>query len=230
MNQLVEIRTWPQCTDVHVIDVQGVREIAHYPLDPDLAGPAFDPRAPFAERAQQIINFLEADQDFLEQTFQVSDPVTLEIDPRPRELIAEVLTKHGLSFEQLDLGQTAALVEVLDQRSDQELFALLVDWFDVVESHKHLGYSAQHQAPWITRSEPGSGVLFHYLALEQESTDEADSGAHKAAYALFTELIDANLADYNFGRLLRWIYYHRTEFPNFSRPEMTAWAEIKEQS
>jgi hypothetical protein len=223
----VEIRTWPERTDLLVIDVQGAVLLAHYELDQKRDDPLFNPLAPYQQRASAAVAALHSDQDYLRAYFNTKTDVQLEVDPSSRERIAELLHEYQLTLETVSLEQYHQLVEHLQSMSVDSLFDLLVDWHDVVERHYPPGASKLDPGSWAHRAAPDQQYSFHYLTCGIESRAGANSEQSRAAYKFFRDLIDVGLADFTLGQLVRWVYYHRTEFKDQQRFELRALQELE---
>jgi hypothetical protein len=228
VDKLIEIRAWPQQADLRVIDVLGARQIAHYPVDFGSEYPLANPQVPYPQRAERAREILQNDQQFLQMTFGVDQDVNLQIDPRPRQLINDLLVDYQLDLEALELANSKQLLAEIEARFDQEqLFSLLVDWYDLVEEHRYRGYSQQRPAAWIQRSAPENCFLFHYLSQGFDGRADFSPEQDQRAHNFFQQLIDVPAGDYSFGLFLRWLYYSRSEFPDLPRQPLSAWEELK---
>lgn len=229
----VEIRTWPERSDLLVIDVITTRVIAHYPLPADDdefagSGPLFDPLSGYAERADAAIAAVESDQPFLQAIFgEGDDPVCLRGSGDCRHRLAELLESIGLTLDDVGVGQLGELEAKLDAIEIDKLYQLLCDWHDVVERHYPAGASVDDPESWVHRARPDSCFHFHYLACGGDRSTVYSPGDDDLAHELFRGLIDVELADFTFGLFLRWVYFHRTEFAERERFQLRALSETQ---
>ena len=234
--QPVEVRTWPEQTDLMVIAENEAKLLGHYPLlfDPARDGvkpsPIYDPFASFDERAEAAIAALESDQPFLAAHFNSPSAICLDLSTAARDLQSEILTRYGLDHGVIELGSLREAELVLDGLELEQVFALLVEWHDVVELHYPPGASVADPESWVHRAAPANSHLFHNLSqnLEQSSSDAAELAE---AYEFFRILCNPSLAEFSFGSFLRWHYYHRSEFAavgKTERFELRALAEAAE--
>jgi hypothetical protein len=213
ISQPVEVRTWPQGVEVYLVDPEQGTVLAHYPLDPDFSTAAFDPLAPYAERAADALQRLERDQDSLRAHWQLDagQQIALVPDERMRDVLRETLAGYGLELEQLELRYLLDDYDWLTHLGAEDLYRLLTDWIDVAERHYPPGASVLSQNPehWTKRSQPALASHFHHLVgLEHSAgTPSADE-----AYERFLALVDVPLEQFTFAYLLRWVFYHLTEF------------------
>lgn len=223
----VDIRTWPQRTDVMVMDPQEMFLLAHYqlqdPTDPLRGvGPLFDPLTPYGERSTLAIHAVENDQEGLQRYFLLQDDaVCLRASDSFRQRMEEVLVEYGLSLAEVELSQLYGVQQKLESMPLDHFWLLLADWHDVAERHYPAGSSAADPWSWLQRSRPDSCRHFHIL-----SAPEGEDAGDDAAYEEFLALVNTSLADFSLGVFLRWIYFHRAEFPSRSIPQHRALQEL----
>jgi len=213
---LVEVRTWPECTGTMVIDCQRALVLAQYQLPTEEAesdDPLFDLFSSYQARSERALTNLERDQEYLQMHCGVDTSVALQLDTSGRERIQEMLNARALTLAQLDFDQLRECAELLEQMPLQQLFKLLVDWHDVIERHYPQGSSYLDPRSWVHRSAPADCYQFHYLANGSESLKDVQSEDADRAYQLFEELINVPFTEFNWGLFLRWVYFHRAEFP-----------------
>jgi len=206
----VEVRTWPQRVDLFLIDPITNITLAHFPLDDEFAGPVFDPLAPYNERANDALYRLEKDQSSLRWHYGLDCEVKLGLDGEMRAVLAETLDKYGLELDLLELASLYVDPYWLEHLGAPQLFRLLCDWIDVAERHYPVGSTLAIREPnhWTYRSRPDIARQFHALA----GVEKPDTGSDPQAYAIFCAMVDAPLPQFSLGLLLRWLYYHLTEF------------------
>lgn len=223
----IEVRTWPERSDVLVIDVDRAIVLAHYELDEEgPKTPLSDPLAPYSDRAAQAIAALHSDQPYLQAHFRSGEQeVELRDVDASRSRLSDLLAQHDLTLADVELANLPQLDGKMDGMDIGDLFSLLVDWHDVVERHYPQGSSYQESESWVHRARPENAFHFHYLAAGVEDRNEASEQETSSAYELFHRFVDVDLPSYSFGFYLRWVYFHRTEFPDVSRPRPRAWDE-----
>lgn len=226
MRPEIEIRTWPERSDVLVIDVERAQPLMQYESDPERTDdPLFDVFAAPADRAAAAIKVMERDQDYLKAHFRSDEDVELVEATDPRENIRALLLGHGLDLDGLTLRNLPAIADYLRARPAEDLYKLLVDWHDVVERHYPQGASYEDPTSWVHRSAPGNCVIFHHQAAGIERLDSSDEDVDEKAYEMFRRLIDQPLSDYSLGFFLRWVYFHMVEFPGVEPFLPIAWQE-----
>ena len=223
----VEIRSWPQRADVVVIDVNGARVVAHYPLNDPRPYVIWDPKAPYAERAAYALELLEDEQEYLRACFGSDAGEFVKLKPTPvvRERIAELLGEYDLTLDEIAFTLLRPALRKLAGMEIERVHALMCDWFDAVERHYPAGSARQDADSWVHRAAPDRACHHLYLACGVEDRAQATPEQMQAAYALFRELIDQEITHFTFGHALRWLYYHRTEFAGVSPFELRAFAD-----
>ena len=223
----VEVRTWPQRTDLLIIDPYEALAIAHYPLVNPAPGKVADLTCGYEERARRAIEQLEADQQYLRSHYQVPDAedVKLRAMPDVRQLMSEVLAQHDVTLDDLEMPALRATLKKLSEEPTSRLYELLCDWHDVVERHLPAGHTARDPQSWVHRARPDDGYHFHYLATGATSRDQATPEDSDDAYVLFRDLVDVELEHFSFGHALRWLYFHLTEFSAYKPFGMRALAQ-----
>lgn len=214
----VEVRTWPQMLDVHVIDPPSGITIALFPFDFQSSGVVFDPLAIYEERANDALLRLERDQINLRDFYNLNDVVHLIRDNHMRSALTEVLEEHDLELDQFELCYLRENPYWLVDKGPEPLFEMMCDWIDVAERHYPSGASLSVKTPnhWASRSRPQNACNFHFLA----GVNKTKRASSEEAYRLFLQMIDVPLAGFTLGRHIRWIYYHLTEFPDRWNPEL----------
>src|SRR5690242_9860263 len=93
----VEIRSWPERADVVVIDVKRARVLAHYPLSDPRPYTIWNPKAAYRDRAEQAIEFLEDEQEYLRECFELGEDQYVKLQPTPvvRQRMQELLAEYG---------------------------------------------------------------------------------------------------------------------------------------
>lgn len=210
VTRCLEVRTWPQRVDVFLIDPPTNITLAHFPLDSEFQGPVFDPLAPYEERAADALKRLEKDQSSLRWHYGLDCEVRLGLDGDMRAVLSETLGAYDLELSALRLDSLCADPYWLEHLGIDQLFCVLCDWIDVAERHYPVGSTLSVREPnhWASRSRPDTARHFHALAGVDKPEDASDDNA----YALFCAMVDAPLSQFSFGMLLRWLYYHLTEF------------------
>lgn len=217
----IEIRTWPERSDLVVIDVAGAVVLAQYlqfePGDPFArSGDLFDPAAPYDRRCRAAIAAIENDQEFLQRHFDTEEAVCLRIDRSGRERLEVLLGEYGLRLRDTDLRALPATAKTLREMDLQRLYHLLCDWHDMVDRRYPAGSSQTDPESWVHRARPGGCLHFHYLSGDQ---------GEDSAWELFCDLIDVPLRDFSFGMLLRYVYFLRAEFPERESFPLKAFAD-----
>lgn len=212
----VEVRTWPECIDLVVIDQSRALALAYYPIDDeDTISPICDPRASYERRARAALNALEQDQEFLQAHFELDSDHNVRLHPtdQVRERIAELLGGFGLQMQDIALPELRVGVDKLNGLDPDRLYELLCDWHDTVERHYPAGSSQLDETSWVHRARPSDCYQHHYLAAGIETREGVTPEQTDVAYELFKSLIDVPAKDLKFGHVLRWVYFHRVEFP-----------------
>jgi hypothetical protein len=210
----VEVRSWPERADLVVIDYRRAVVLAHYPLSDPRPYVVWDPKAPYQERADTALSFLEEDQSYLRAHFDAPEThlVKLHATPSVRQRIQELLADYDISLADIAFSHIRQGLAVLAAQDSERLYELLCDWYDTVERHYPAGSARSDSRSWVVRAAPGRAVHHHYLAAGIENRVDAAAEDTEAAYEIFQQLIDVDLTELTFGHLLRYVYYHRTEF------------------
>jgi hypothetical protein len=225
----VEVRSWPECTEIKVFADAWDEPVEHYPfLNEQPLPPRLDPLAPYRERAADALRTLEASyQDRLRTVFDLDEQATVRLhaDEYNREVIADLLGRYGLTLDDVELTKIDNLIgSFYDLRLD-ELFQLFVDWADIVEEREPEGAASTDL--WLENSNPDRACHYLMTTAGLSSHSQASEEQRVAAYqALYAE-VDVPLADFSLGALLRWVYYHRSEFPDCEPFELAAVEEIR---
>lgn len=218
----VDIRTWPERTDVLVVDPASASALAHFPLDPLCDGALWDPCAPFASRAEAAIEVLDQDQDYLRASFHTGEEVRLIIDLSSRKLMEELLLPFGLDLAKIEFKDLDTTEETLRAMPLGDLFQLLCNWHDVIERRYSAGSSLASEDSWAQRAQPDNCYLYCYLA-------SGDAPASKdEGYELLCQLNDLTVDDFCFGSLLRWVYFSRAEFADLDYRAPKALGRLKD--
>lgn len=226
----VEVRTWPERTDVLVIDPSSFFTLAQYeiqdPSDPLRGtGPLFSPVTPYQERSLLAVHAVEQDQEGLRRYFLLEDEsVCLRPTEESRQKLSEVLSEYGFSFEDVEIANLASFQKELERMSLDHFWLFLADWHDVVERRYPAGTSASDPWSWLQRSRPEGCLHFHMLASSKEKEASDDE-----AYEELQSVVDVSLRDFSLGLFLRWIYFHRAEFPDRDIPAMRSLQELSLQ-
>lgn len=225
----VEVRTWPERTDCLVIDVYGAELLTHFYLRDDRSSAAWNPLAGYEDRKADALCRTEMLQDDLRRYFELDDDhtVKLEATPTVRERYGKLLEEHGLSLDSVELCNLKETVVALKKLPLLELYTLLCDWHDVVERHYPAGQSYRDPASWVHRAHPEVAVHHFYLATGEEQQFEVGSEEEIEAYRQFVDLVDVDLAHLSFGHVIRWVYFHRSEFPERPLPALRAARELR---
>jgi hypothetical protein len=220
----VEVRTWPERTDVLVIDLQRAIVLAHYPLrEGEVTGTVHDWTASYDDRAAIALRALERDQEYLQMHYDVVDAeIKLRDVAVVRERQDRLLSDYQLNLNRISFPSVPAVVQQLQEMPVDDLYHLLVDWYDVVERHYPAGSAALNPESWVHRAAPDQAFHWLYLASGEEDCAAADPETNDEAYDLFTSLVDVDLDAFNFGHVIRWVYFHRTEFSVREMPELRA--------
>lgn len=208
----VEVRTWPQRTDLLIIDPREALIIAHFPLLDPASGKVADLTSDYAERSRRAIEQTEAGQEYLRSHYDIDDEtVTLRAQQDVRRLMSELLAEYELTLADLEFPRLQETLLELRKQPLERLYALLCEWHDVVERHLPAGYTERDPDSWVHRAVP-DGHHFHFLAAGLSSRANASHEDTDDAYLLFRDLIDVELIHFSFGHALRWLYFHLTEF------------------
>lgn len=220
----VEIRSWPERADLVVIDINRARVLAHYPLNDPRPYTIWNPKAPYGARAEQAIEFLEDEQEYLRLVFGVDAQHIVKLQPTPvvRQRIQELLADYGLSLQDIEFAQLSGALARLSAEPVDRLYDLLCDWYDTVERHYPAGAARQDPGSWVHNAHPDRAVHHHAITCEVTDRSAASDEQTEQAYEFFRELIDVDLQHFSFGHALRWLYYHRTEFADRSPFELRA--------
>lgn len=209
----VEVRAWPERADLVVIDYWSAELLAQYLPMEGIESPITDLTLPYERRSALAIRSIERDQDFLKNHFLTEDAVCLKLVDDSRKRLDTLLGEHGLTAGDSDFSSLEATGEKLEAKSTEDLFALLLDWHDVIERRYPAGSSMLDPTSWVQQAKPD--VAKHFASLVQ--TDDL-----QAAYDLFVSLVNVSRKDFSFGLFLRWIYFHRTEFSDFAAEPLLA--------
>jgi hypothetical protein len=220
----VEIRTWPQRTDLLVIDPYQAQVIAYFPCLEPAPGKVADFSCGYDSRAKRALLQVSCDQEYLQKHFILQEEVQLRAISDVRELLEAILQDYDLSLDKIEMPQLRAALKSLSQLPNEKLYTFLCDWHDIVELHLPGGSSAEDPGAWVWRAHPDKGCHFHYLAtgLEKDVSNEQD---HKEAYKMFKHLVDVPLRHFSFGHALRWLYFSKTEFADQEEFELRALKE-----
>ena len=223
----VEVRTWPERSDVLVIDIQRAIVITHFPLVEPGPGKVADPTCDYTERARRAIRQMELDQEFLQEYFDIEEEhiIKLTVNDDSRQRIDDLLSEYGLSLDKVAMANVRKTLTKLFEMDSDQLFKLLCDWYDVVERHYPAGSVAREQDSWVHRATPEASCHFHYLAAGLTDRAAADEDDTEDAYVVFQELVDVPLRNFTFGHALRWVYFHKTEFADRTPWELQALLE-----
>lgn len=212
----VEAVSWPETIDLSIypkdqsypladFDVLGSIEDTDY--KDDTGKTALDIDLPFTERAEAAISLISRDQFFLEAFYDEPSPVELILDNSRRLVIADIFSSHGVLVEknpdlpELAYPFLADIVNKLYQLDIEELFLLLVSYSQKIETPAPDG----PPPAWIERSSPEIASNFQTIAGEE-------------AYNLFSDLINVCSGQFGIGHVLRYVYFHRTEFASVESP------------
>jgi hypothetical protein len=207
----IDVRTWPERTDVIIVDPAMMTVLAQYPLDPVCEGPIWDICAPYKERANAAKEALLEDPEYLAASFHSGgEKVELIIDTSLRTRMDVLLKGAGLDLSQIEFGKIKNAETKLRNLEIKKLFNLLCAWHDVVE-RRHLGGASSSQS-WTERSHPDNCHLYCYLIAGVDNAHAINDEEKEEAFLLLSELNDVDIKDLTFGHILRWIYYSRTEF------------------
>lgn len=204
----VEVRSWPERTDVVVIEPARAIAMAHYRLDEQPLGtaysPIFDPRAPWATRADAAMRSLEENQAFLGAVFETDDEAFIRLEPseQPRADLERILTAYGLSLADVDVPNLACALRLVARMPVEQLWELIADWYDRVERRYPPGTARASTESWIHRAHPDVASHFTHLA----------GGDRGAALEIFREEVDVPMGEFGLYPALAWIYFFRTEF------------------
>lgn len=234
-NQLVirevEVRTWPQRSDLLVIDPQNGYTLAHYPLQEDnRRSPAWDPFSPIEARAKDAAARTEIHQDFLRLYYELAPSAEVKLVPTTgiRRRMGELLGQYDLTLADIELSSLESAAKRLAAMELDALYELLCGWHDAFELFYPIGASKLDPMSWIHRATPDSCALLLYLSSGKESYQEAKSDEVEEAYALFRRLVDLELERFTFGHLLRWLYFHRAEFPDRPPFRLAVFKELRD--
>lgn len=218
----VEVRSWPERTDVLVLDAERAVVLAEYALDDPPEGhetsPLFDPTAPWAVRARHALRSLERDQERLVLHFAV-DPsfeVRLAPAPEPRRSFEAILRESGLDLQQVEIPHLPEAVAQLYEISPERHWELVADWFDRCERRYPAGVSRQDERSWVQRAHPARADHFTHLA----------GGDQELAFEIFAEQVDVETEELSLYQVLCWSYFLRTEFAGRSPVTITALEDV----
>jgi hypothetical protein len=218
----LELRTWPECLDCLVIDQQTAAVIAdyHWPENSfekkNFTGPLFEIKSSTQEKGDQVLEKLFLDPEYLHTYYNTKQPIELTIDYSHQQRINKLLKKYRLNLDLIALSNTRSCFKLLQSMPLEILFKLLIEWHDLVERRSPKPSSLDDPGSWVHRSYPNKSELYHYLS---------GNSNQEAAYQLFQQLVDQP-REYSFGMLLRWVYFHRSEFKEKDIPAMKAWKEL----
>jgi hypothetical protein len=220
----VEVRTWPQRTDLLVISRDSAETLARFL--PEGEAPANNPLMPYKTRCAAAIQMLSADQDYLQATTVTKDAIVrLTVNDEARSIVQHILQEHALTLESVELNHVRSVSDKLWAMPLEELYEFLCDWHDVVELHMPAGSSAAKPTSWVHRAAPARASHYHQLSLGSE--EHANVEELEEAYEFFQDCVDVILEEFTFGHLLRHVYFHRTEFPMCQPFELGALAQLQ---
>lgn len=232
VTRTVDVRSWPERADVLVFDEERAETLMIFPLQDNRRAPAWDPFAPYDERVADVILRLEADQDILRTYYELSpdESVTFINSGLRRGRIEELLSRYGFSLESVEMPKLMEVARKLRYELDVDtLYAFLCDWYDVVETGLPEGTAALRPGSWVHRAAPEKRCLYHYLITGSEDRSQFDNATTSEAYSEFKSLVDVPLENFSLGHLIRWIYFHRTEFDGaVGLPIMEAVSELQQ--
>lgn len=217
----VDVRSWPERVDLLVVDAASGRALTHYPVC-EGEGAVWDPRTPYADRLADALKRSEGNQQYLREFYGLPEGTTVRLQPAhlTRDRIETLLSQHGLALGNVELDNLRGAVEQLKKLDLDELYELLCDWYDVVERSRHAGSAQANPLSWVHRAAPDRACYFHFVAVGLETPDEPGDEDSDLAYREFLRMVDVDLESFTLGHLLRWVYFHRSEFPARRLPAM----------
>lgn len=217
----VDVRSWPERVDLLVVDAASGRALTHFPVC-EGEGDVWDPRLAYTDRLTDALTRSESNQDYLREFYNLpaDTAVRLQAASSTRERIEGLLAQHGIAVGEIGLDNLRGAVEQLKKLELAQLYELLCDWYDVVERSRHAGSAQANPLSWVHRAAPERACYFHFIAVGLETPDEPGDEDSDLAYREFLRMVDVELEAFTFGHLLRWVYFHRSEFPARRLPAM----------
>lgn len=213
-----------------VLDIERPHAIAIFPLQDNRRAPAWDPFASYSARCADAIERTMSDQETLLSYYQLDEDqfVTLSPSLARRERLEMLLEVYGLTLEAVDVSHLMEVVRAFKAMPVERLYGLLCDWHDMVERDYPVGTSALKADSWVHRAAPDRRSHFHYLVTGVDDREAMSEAATELAYQEFVQLVDVEVDHFSLGFLIRWIYFHRTEFRGKGLPVMTAVRELQQ--
>lgn len=208
MVRYVEVRAWPEHTDVLVVDTERALVLSEYAVDDPPPGhtdsPLFDPMAAWTLRARAALGDLERDQERLRIHFAVDAHYEVRLAPNlePRRGLEAVLRAFDLGLDEMELAALPQHAPALWQMPIERLWELLADWWDRCERRYPAGIARADEQCWVHRAHPDRRDHFTHMA----------DGDRDLAYEVFREQVDVPLVEMSLYNVLAWIYFSRTEF------------------
>lgn len=216
----IEVISWPETIDLTIYPKEVRFPLADFDVFSCLTGEdnfqtenrlrevALDITVDYKDRVKAAIDTLLEDQVFLEAFYQQEPPFKrsdFRVDLKSRITIAKIFSAAGFpvkedpSLKELSFDNIKDIVQNLKEMPIDNLFSLLINYNQLVE----MADNGEDDPAWIKRSTPTKANNFKTIA-----------GAN--AYLFFQDLIDDASGQFGIGHIIRYVYFHRTEFKNQS--------------
>ena len=212
----IEVISWPETIDLTIYPKDIRFPLADFDVFSCLVGEdnfqtenilretTLDITVDYKARVKAAIDTLLEDQVFLEAFYQQQSPFKrsdFRVDLKSRITIAKVfsaagfLVKEDPSLKELAFDNIKEVIQRLNEMPIENLFSLLINYNQLVE----MTDNNEEDPTWIKRSTPTKANNFKTIA-----------GAN--AYLFFRDLIDDASGQFGIGHIIRYVYFHRTEF------------------
>jgi hypothetical protein len=212
----IQVISWPETVDLTIYPKDTRFPLADFDVFSCLAGEdnfqtnnplrekALDITLDYKERVKAAIDTLLGDQVFLEAFYQEKTPFKrsdFSVDLKSRLTIAKLFSAAGFpvkedpSLKELSFENIQTIVLKLKEMPIENLFSLLINYNKEVE----MVDNPEEDPAWIKRANPTKANNFKTIA-----------GSN--AYVFFRDLIDDSSGQFGIGHIIRYVYFHRTEF------------------
>lgn len=212
----IQVISWPETVDLTIYPKDTRFPLADFDVFSCLVGEddfqtenplrekALDINLDYKERVKAAIDTLLEDQIFLEAFYQQEQPFKrsdFRVDLKSRITISKIFSAAGFpvqkdpSLKELSFNNIELIIKKLTDLPIENLFSLLVNYNKEVE----MVDNPEEDPAWVKRAAPAKSNNFKTIA-----------GSN--AYLFFRDLIDDSSGQFGIGHIIRYVYFHRTEF------------------